>query len=53
MQSLHVAVEGRSTGQLDLEPRRRVYIKAFYFDTGHRALDALCDRLVRDLAQLA
>ena len=38
--------------KLTLEPRRRVYIKALYFETGHRALDALCDRLVRDLTFL-
>ena len=39
--------------KLTLEPRRRVYVKAFYFDAGHRALDALCDRLVRDLVRAA
>jgi hypothetical protein len=36
--------------KLTLEPQRRVYVKAFYFDTGHRALDVLCDQLTRELA---
>jgi hypothetical protein len=39
--------------KLTLEPRRRVYVKAFYFDAGHRVLDALCDGLVRDLVRAA
>jgi hypothetical protein len=37
--------------KLTLEPQRRVYIKSFYFDTGHRALDVLCGRLIRELAR--
>jgi hypothetical protein len=36
--------------KLTLEPRRRVYVRGFYFNTGHRALDVLCDQLARDLA---
>jgi hypothetical protein len=39
--------------KLTLEPRRRVYIKGLYFDTGHRALDVLCDRLARELVRVA
>ena len=38
--------------KLTLEPERRVYIKGFYFDTGHRTLDVLCGQLVRELAGL-
>jgi hypothetical protein len=39
--------------KLTFEPQRRVYVKCFYFDTGHRALDVLCDQLVRDLDAVA
>ena len=35
--------------KLTLEPQRRVYIKGSYFDTGHRALNVLCNQLVREL----
>jgi len=35
--------------KLTLEPRRRVYVKSFYFDAGHRALDVLCERLTHEL----
>ena len=27
--------------KLTLEPRRRVYVKSFYFDAGHHFLDSL------------
>ena len=36
--------------KVTLEPQRRVYVKGLYFNTGHRALDVLCDQLVRELA---
>jgi len=35
--------------KLTLEPGRRVWVKSFYFNAGHRALDVLCDRLTREL----
>jgi hypothetical protein len=36
--------------KLTLAPRRRVFVKGLYFETGHRTLDILCDRLIRELA---
>jgi hypothetical protein len=35
--------------KLALVPRRPVLIRGLYFENGHRALDALCDRLLHDL----
>lgn len=35
--------------KLTLVPRRAVLIRGFYFENGHRALDVLCDLMLRDL----
>ena len=37
--------------KLTLAPRRRVFVKGFYFETGHRALDCLCNQLIHELVR--
>lgn len=35
--------------KVTLVPRRRVLVRGFYFENGHRALDVLCARMPREL----